>query len=102
MRKKNSKLKLIQIEILILTEKLFYYKSIYTTQIKTTASVSDPDSHVISIDQSKRQRDSRLNKVMQDFDEPNDRRNPKQKQPKRQQVDDDEDDICAMMDRFNK
>ena len=40
---------------------------------------------------------------MQDFDEPNDRRNyGKQSNSRRQQVDDDEDDICAMMDKFNK
>jgi hypothetical protein len=37
---------------------------------------------------------------MQDF-EPNDRRNPKKNQSRRQD-EDDEDDICAMMDRFNK
>ena len=40
---------------------------------------------------------------MQDFDEPSDRRNPRQNQSRRHQADDDdEDDICAMMDRFNK
>jgi hypothetical protein len=93
MRKKNSKMRLVLIQEFFNS----FYKSIYTTQTKSTASVSDPDSQVISIDQSKRQRDSRLNKVMQDFHEPNDRRNQS-----RRQDDDDEDDICAMMDRFNK
>lgn len=81
--------------------------SIYTTKVKTEAH-TDPDAHVISIDQSKRQRDSRLNKVMQDFDDDDDdnyrgnRKSQQKPQKSRKNQDSDEDDICAMMDRFNK
>jgi hypothetical protein len=85
---------------------VLFSNSIYTTQTKTVAA-SDPDSHIISIDQSKRQRDARLNKVMQDFDDDDDndggkKINQKNQKSRRQADDDDEDDICAMMDRFNK
>jgi hypothetical protein len=61
------------------------------------------DDKVISFDQSNRQRDKRLKDVLQDFDTHDDRHektNPRQKT--KNKYEDDENDLCAMMDRFNK
>lgn len=81
-----------------------------------SARLIDDDSHeqLISIDASKRARDERLNKVMNQFsskgskhDDDDDggnskKNNSKSSSRKNYADDDDDDDIVAMMDRMNK
>jgi hypothetical protein len=96
---------------------MFNYKySIYNTQVSSKSYEDDSDQNLISIDASKRQRDERLSKVMNQFsksssknkdddDDGNDKAfksKSKHTKFKNDYDDDDDDDIVAMMDRMNK
>ncbi len=59
------------------------------------------NSKIISIDASKRNRDERLDKVMNQFSSSSSSSRSNNKSRQRYE-DDDDDDIVAMMDRLNK
>ena len=100
------------------------FKSIYNTQAKLEYRYDEPNSKQLSIDASKRNRDERLNKVMDQFSKNDFTRkggnlmsqksapSPYSSSSKyhsnsgnnryRDEEEDDDDDIVSMMDKLNR
>jgi hypothetical protein len=117
MKKKNCKILILILKKDSETDSNFVFliSSIYNTQVKMEGGYNDPSSKMLTIDASKRQRDERLNRVMNQFNDNgfNDRRggsinraslSQKNSSSNKQNRydDDDDDDIVAMMDRLNR
>jgi hypothetical protein len=85
-------------------------KSIYKTQVKSGLSQEENTSKVVSFDASKRVRDERLNKVMDEFYEKGPSSKPHGKRDSKPSKNanhdnndyDDDNDIVALMDKLNK
>ncbi len=89
----------------------FYkFKSIYKTQVKSGLNQEENVGKVVSFDASKRVRDERLNKVMDEFYEkgPSSKSHGKRdSKPSKNAINDNDDydddnDIVALIDRLNK
>jgi len=84
-------------------EEFIYVKSSKSNSGAQSSSASESsNANVIAIDQSHRKRDERLNKIMKDFDDDDIPPNRKSHKKGKNVSDDDEDDLCAMMDKFNR